>query len=237
MRTQILNSIEEKIEVYKDEIDKLNNVIEQSQTLLKELLKDRDISIESILLYKPDFINYVDADNRLVEIKKEIKTLKDSLLVGKTKSKNVQEQRIRLIEDIEQAMDNIYHVIEPSGPNTFNIFTKKEETYSGCEGTEFYLSKLYALQKVLNHTYPIVMDYFRDGELSTQKESIVIEEFKKLSNQVIFTATLKEQELGKYNSIENINHIDYVQHEAFKLLQEPHVSRFIDLLNELNLKL
>ena len=134
-------------------------------------------------------------------------------------------------------MNSIYHIIEPSGPNTFNLFTKKEETYSGCEGTEFYLSKLYALQKVLNHTYPIVMDYFRDGELSTQKESIVIEEFKKLSNQVIFTATLKEQELGKYDNVENINHINYVQHEAFKLLQQSYVSLFTELLSELNLKL
>lgn len=235
MRTQIIKSIEEKIEAYKDEIDKLNNEIEQSQTLLKELLKERDISIETILLYKPDFINYVDADNRLVEIKKEIKTLKDSLSVGKTKSIDIEKQRKKLVEDLEQAMDNIYHIIEPSGPNTFNIFTKKEETYSGCEGTEFYLSKLYALQNVLKHTYPIVMDYFRDGELSTQKESTVIKEFKKLSNQVIFTVTLKEQELGKYDNIENINHIDYVQHEAFKLLQESYVSRFMDILKELNL--
>ncbi|MBR2892100.1 MAG: hypothetical protein IKC22_07010 [Bacilli bacterium] len=237
MRTQILNSIEEKIEAYKDEIDKLNNVIEQSQTLLKELLKDRDISIESILLYKPDFINYVDADNRLVEIKKEIKTLKDSLIVGKTKSKYVQEQRNKLIEDIEQAMDSIYHIIESNGPNTFSIFTKKEETYSGCEGTEFYLSKLYALQKILNHTYPIVMDYFRDGELSTQKESVVIEEFKKLSNQVIFSATLKEQELGKYDNIEDVNHIDYISNIPFHLLQESFVQLFDELLKELNIKI
>ena len=172
-----------------------------------------------------------------MEIKKEIKTLKNSLLVGKTKSKDIEEQRKKLIEDIEQAMNSIYHIIEPNGPNMFNIFTKKEETYSGCEGTEFYLSRLYALQKILNHTYPIVMDYFRDGELSTQKESIVIEEFKKLSNQVIFTATLKEQELGKYDNIEDVNHIDYLSHIPFHLLQESFVQLFEELLKELNIEI
>lgn len=237
MRSQILKSIEEKIDAYTEEIEKINNYIEKSQKLLKELLKDSDISIELILCYKPELVNSADADSRLVEIKTEIDLLKKSLIVGKEKSKDIENQRKELIDKIELEMNKIYHIIDPDGPNKFSVFTKKEETYSGCEGTEFYLSKLYAFARVLNHEYPIIMDYFRDGELSTQKETIVIDEFKKLTNQVIFTATLKEEELGKYNHIKDINHIGYYQHEAFKLLKKSYVNQFIELLNELNIKI
>ena len=132
-------------------------------------------------------------------------------------------------------MNTIYHIIDPNGPNTFKLFTKNSEVFSGCEGTEFYLSKLYALQKVIHHNFPIVMDYFRDGELSTQKEDIVIEKFKELPNQVIFTATLKEQEFGKYDNIKNVNHINYLPYQPFKLLQKTYVEQFKKLLDVLNI--
>lgn len=81
-------------------------------------------------------------------------------------------------------MNELYKEVDPTGTIVFNdLFSKKNSVYSGCEETEFYLAKLYALAKGLDHSYPIIMDYFRDGELSSVKEESVIQTFCGLNNQ------------------------------------------------------
>lgn len=108
-------------------------------------------------------------------------------------------------------MNELYKEVDPAGTIAFNdLFSKKNSVYSGCEETEFYLAKLYALAKGLDHSYPIIMDYFRDGELSSVKEESVIQTFGELNNQKNFTATLKSEEMGKYKSLNEINGIDYL---------------------------
>lgn len=99
------------------------------------------------------------------------------------------------------------------------------------------LSKLYAFCVVLQHNYPIVVDSFRAEELSSAKEKIVIDLYKKFTNQIIFTATLKNEELGKYDADDNINHIDYKDHISSKMLSEDYVNEFIEILNSLSIKL
>ena len=102
---------------------------------------------------------------------------------------------------------------------------------------EFYLSKLYALAVILAHKYPVMMDYFRDGELSTEKENTVLKLFGELNNQIIFTATLKEQELGKYAAYAAINALDYSVNVASHILEETHVTNLKKLLKPLMIKL
>lgn len=88
---------------------------------------------------------------------------------------------------------------------------------------------------ILSHNYPIVIDSFRAEDLSTQKESLVLNLFKEFDNQVIFTTTLKNEELGKYDTMPGINHIDYKSHQPSKMLSEAYSSNFIDLLQSLSL--
>ena len=135
-------------------------------------------------------------------------------------------------------MNAFYKEIDETGNLTFdNLFTKKDEVYSGSESTIFHLVKLLALRKVLNHPYPIIVDSFRAEDLSTTKETKVINLCQNIGNQMIFTTTLKAEELGKYDNMEGIHHVDYTLHEPCKLLSASYNSSFNSLLAGLSINL
>ena len=79
----------------------------------------------------------------------------------------------------------------------------------------------------------IIIDCFRSGEISTQKEEIMIEAFQEAGKQVILTSTLKKEEYSsnKYNKYENVNVIDYSVNQDSKILQAKHVPLFKEILN------
>ena len=238
MRRNILEAIEDKINAYQEEIDNCTLQINALQRQMQDMLKEDEIELESVLIYKNGIIAATDADTRIAEIDREVKNLKAQQNAGKQKAQGDQEKREELKEDIIDAMNQFYTLVDPSGSLVFDdLFSKRSSVYSGCEATEFYLSKLYALATILDHRYPVMMDYFRDGELSTEKEDIVLREFSDLPNQIIFTATLKEQELGKYANYENINAIDYSVHAASHIMNKNYVSSFKRLLKALMVKL
>ena len=89
-----------------------------------------------------------------------------------------------------------------------------------------------ALQNYFGHTYPIVIDAFREGEISSGKESMMLEKFSNISNQVLLSATLKEEEYSseKYVSSEKINIIDYSSHADHRILTEESAKEFGDIL-------
>ena len=89
---------------------------------------------------------------------------------------------------------------------------------------------MYALQKVLGHNWPIIIDSFRAEDLSTGKEKTVIEKYKELDNQIIFTTTLKDEEMGKYDNCPEINHIDYKGHAPSKMLSPAYCEYFKQLV-------
>ena len=117
-----------------------------------------------------------------------------------------------------------------------SLFTQRNEVYSGSEATVFHLVKLFALQQVLRHNCPIIVDSFRAEDLSTGKEKTVLEISKSINNQVILTTTLKHEELGKYDSIEGVNHINYISHIPSKILDGRYVADFLGLLSALSIK-
>ena len=81
----------------------------------------------------------------------------------------------------------------------------------------------------------IIIDSFRAEDLSTNKEAIVIDMFKEFENQIIFTTTLKSEEMGKYDYISDIHHIDYKNHLPSKLLNDSYVTEFISLLQNMSI--
>ena len=238
MRRNITEAIEDKISAYQEEIDRCTQQINSLQRQMQELLKEEDIGLESVLIYKNGITASTDADTRIAEIDREIKSLKTQQKAKKQKSEVDQTKREVLKENIINAMNHFYKTVDPSGSLIFDdLFSKRSSVYSGCEATEFYLSKLYALAVILAHKYPIMMDYFRDGELSTEKENTVLRLFDKLPNQIIFTATLKEQELGKYATFTGINAIDYSSNSASHILNADHVAGLKRMLRPLMIKL
>ena len=97
-------------------------------------------------------------------------------------------------------MNELYHQIDPDGNIIYSsLFTQRNEVYSGSEATIFHVVKLFALQFVLRHSFPIVIDSFRAEDLSTGKENTVLEISKSIDKQVILTTTLKHEEIGKYD--------------------------------------
>ncbi|MBC1421394.1 hypothetical protein IA612_08450 [Listeria seeligeri] len=234
VRSQIIDSINEKISSYTEELDRQTSEINMYQLQLQDLLDDESISLESIVLYKDDFTNIKTVEKELAILEEKIIKITSSLKLNETNDYDAIEKQNLFIDEIISEMNFVYKQIDPNGTLIFDdIFTKKNEVFSGSEATEFHLSKLYALAKVLQHPYPIVIDSFRAEDLSTDREQIVINLFNQLENQIVFTTTLKKEEIGKYNLLNTLNHIDYSLHEPSKILKKEFSDEFHKLAKKL----
>lgn len=237
-RKSILNSIHAKIDSLEEEIRKIDRQILEKQSSLKLLLADEDISLQNLLFYKNNILDADETDQKIIELDAQISNLNNLLKMQETnKEANIAKQKAfsnALIAD----MNNFYKHVNPDGRLVFNsLFTTKDRSHSGSEVSLFYLSKLYALAKNLNHSLPIVVDGFREGEISTLKEDIILKEFALLPNQIIFTATLKEQENGKYDNINNVNKINYSNNPTSHILNKSDLTEFITKMKEFSLYL
>lgn len=237
MRTEIINSISEKIAAYAEEIQRLSAEICAEQEKMQSLMEDENVSLESIVAYKKDIFSASDAEGRIKDIENEITSLKSQLVANENSSQETQARRVSLLTAILGKMNELYHQIDPDGNLTYtSLFTQRNEVYSGSEATVFHLVKLFALQQVLRHNCPIIVDSFRAEDLSTGKEKTVLEISKSINNQVILTTTFKHEELGKYDSIEGVNHINYISHIPSKILDGRYVADFLGLLSALSIK-
>ena len=156
---------------------------------------------------------------------------------NKKKASDVKEQKDAIKKELVEQMNTINKTIDPSSNNVLDVFTKQDTTYSGCEEAIYYLSRLYAIRKCLQHNYPLIMDHFRAGELSSKKEKIVLDLFGNLPNQIIFTVTLKDEENNKYTGINSINSIDYNSNESNHILNSKFSEDFAKLLLELKIQI
>lgn len=236
MRDEIIHSISEKISAYTEEIQRLSTEIYAEQEKLQLLMNDEAVSLESIVAYKKDIFSASEAEYRIKEINNEVASLKSQLVANENASQETQERRVSFLSAILDKMNELYHQIDPNGNLKYtSLFTRRNEVYSGSEATVFHLVKLFSLQQILKHNYPIVVDSFRAEDLSTVKEEIVLEISRSIGNQVILTTTLKHEELGKYDSVEGINHIDYLSHTPSKILDGRYVREFLNLLSSLSI--
>lgn len=238
MRKEIIESINEKISSYSEEIEKLSIEIGVKQKELQELMDDDEVSLESIVAYKNDVFSASDAGCRIAEIEKEISLLETQLEASTNASSSAHEKKESLLATIKAEMAGFYQKIDPEGNTVYDsLFTRKNEVYSGSEATVFHLVKLLALRIVTKHHFPIIIDSFRAEDLSTVKENVVIQMVKKIENQVIFTTTLKKEEDRKYDVIEGVNNIDYGSHAPSKILSERLTQNFKILLLGLAIKI
>ena len=238
MRNQIINSISEKILAYNEEIERLSAEIVIEQEQLQSLMNDESVTLESIVAYKKDIFSASDAETRIKEIEEELATLKSQLMASENASHATQEQRVALLATIMKKMNELYQQIDPNGNIAYtSLFTQRNEVYSGSEATIFHLVKLFALQFVLHHNFPIVIDSFRAEDLSTDKENTVLEISKSTGNQVILTTTLKREEIGKYDTLTGVNHINYQAHTPSKILNNTCAKNFATLLAGLSIEI
>lgn len=238
MRSEIIKSIQEKINSYEEEIEKVSAQITDAQGEMQRIMREEDISLEAIVAFKKEMFNANDAEQKINELDKRISELNNQLKTSTDFGNATREKQGDILKSVVTKMNEVYKVIDCEGTEVFSdLFTKKGITYSGSEATVFHILKIYALAVVLKHFYPIIIDSFRAEDLSTPKENIVLDLFSQLPNQVILTTTLKNEELGKYNGLNGINHIDYSNHAPSKILSSSFLNEFKSLLSELSIKI
>lgn len=238
MRSQILNSIQEKIEIYQEEIERLTIEINLCQEDFNNFMSDEDISIDSLLIMKNNLEDALEPDKQITKLENDILVLKEKLQEKQTLNSVDKKKRNDLFKMIIQEMNRIYQFINLNTNNVYHdIFTNKDKIYSGSEATEFHIARILSFQKILNHDYPIIIDSFRAEDLSSDREDKVIELFKTLTNQIILTTTLKNEEIGKYDSKDGIHHIDYSNHKTYHMLSEKYLTEFLDIAKDLLIEL
>lgn len=237
MRAEIIVSIQEKISAYDEEIQRYSAFVAECQHEMQQLMEDESISLESVVAYKEAVFGAAEAEARIQDIDSQLSILNSQLSASSISSQSKKEKQTQILESLVQIMNDTYHLIDPTGNLVFDdLFTKRDEVYSGSEATMFHLAKIYALCKVLGHNYPIVIDSFRAEDLSTAKEKVVIDLYSQMPNQVILTTTLKAEELGKYDGVEGIHHIDYTNHTPSKMLSKEFLSDFSEIISSLSIQ-
>ncbi|HCG3019776.1 hypothetical protein [Clostridium perfringens] len=238
MRSQILNSIQEKIDVYQEEIDRLTIDIHIYQKKFNDYIKDENISLDAILIMSKELENNLDPDKEITEIDTRLAKLKENISSKRSILIDNKDKQKNLFNQIVEQMNKVYKYINLKNNTVYDaIFSSKDKIYSGSEATEFHIARILSFQKILNHNYPIIIDSFRAEDLSSEREDKVIKLFKKLNNQVILTTTLKKEEIGKYDLRTDIHHIDYSNHKTFEILSPDYLDEFLSIAKTLMIKL
>lgn len=236
MRANIISSIQEKIGDIEEEIKRYDFEIQELQSELNKLLNDDEITIENIVAYKSGFRNAEEIEEAVRNLDEEIKQCENELSLGVSLADNGNQERELFYQEFMKAMNAAKKRIDPESDNNYDgMFTKRGSVISGSEETVFYVSRLLAAVEMIEHECPIVMDSFRAEDLSTDKETRVLNELLSLHNQCILTTTLKAEEKGKYDTFEGIHVLDYTNHRTNKILGQEHLEAFRELLHALHI--
>ena len=235
VRKNIIKSIYEAIELYNLQISELQQMINSKQIELNEKMKKVPVPMANILIYTDTIKTYEEDEKRLSDLYD-----KKAFLEAEIES----EQRVHDVNAAMQAeakatilasMNSFYKLIDPDGTQEFkDFFATRNMTFSGSEEQEYYFSRTLAIFWYLRHDFPIIMDCFRKGELSTKKENTMIEEYKKTKQQVILSSTLKDEEYNsgsKYYSIPGVTAINYEPNPNSHILQECNCESFVGLIS------
>lgn len=234
IRTHILEAVQEKIDIYNEEINRLTNEIIICQRELDSCLQAEDIPLEALLIARQEMEGAEDANQRIIEIDLELQKLSEELKKKEILSDDIETKSKKLLKDVVGAMNDFYKAVDFVGEVAYSdIFTARDKLYSGSEATEFHLARMYAFAKIFQHEFPIIVDSFRAEDLSTEREKRALNMFSRLTNQLILTTTLKDEEENKYASDASVHSIDFSEHVTNKILSEKHVERFLTVANEM----
>lgn len=234
VRKQIINSIKNDISLKTDIIEELTMNINNEQNQLSKELESIPPEGKNFILFQDEIIDNSVIDNDLANVKSKIQSIDRELTLTSLNTFEKKETQKDFLTSTLELMRNYYQQIDPFGNLEFeDLFTKKDETYSGSEEQEFYFCKLIALNQSLKHPFPIIVDSFRDGELSTGKENEMLNIYGNLEKQVILTATLKDEEYegDKYMSNSNRNVLDYSSFEDSHILNEKFKDEFSKIVS------
>jgi len=235
VRKNVMQSISDSIVLYTAEIAELQQKISQKEEELNQRIQKTSVPITNILIYSDTIRTYREDEKRLSDLHDKKDVLEAKIEVEeKLQDTNAQRQG-EIKASIMSSMNAFYKLIDPDGTQVFkDFFSTKSMTFSGSEEQEYYFSRTLAFFWHLKHHFPIIMDCFRKGELSSKKENIMIEEYKKTGVQVILSSTLKDEEYSsgtKYYSLDGVNAINYESNPNSHILQSDHCDQFMHIIN------
>ncbi len=238
IRSQIKRILSDRIQTLKEDVLDIDAQLLEEKQRLADLLKDEEVSMENLLFYKDEIVDAAKADSRIYEIDSKISDLKAKMERVENQSSQKTQTRESVLQSIVSCMNEFYDYAEPDDPLTIeDLFTKSSVNYSGSQGALFFMSKIFAISKITASEFPIIIDHFRSGELSTFKEKKVIDAFSKLNKQVIFTCTLKEEEKNKYDNLKGVTSISFDAVNKFHLLDEKYNDKFRTILKSISIDL
>lgn len=229
VRNEIIGSILYQIKIKDEIIEEKTRLINLEQDSLNNELKTIPLPVIEIIQYKEEIASsneidalIIDADAKIAELKNRIEQSKQAISEDKANGK-------KIISRITDEMNRLYKEFDPSGYIVFgDIFSPKDMIYSGSQEQEYFLVKLLALNNILKHDFPIIIDSFRSGELSTKKENTAITLFTNIKKQVIISSTLKfeEYDVNHYSPFFSVNVIDYSTHQNSHILSNQYTEEF-----------
>lgn len=240
LRNEIIESIKEKITIYEEEILSYTAQISDTQRQLMEVLDDEEITLEMLVSFKDGVKDAKEVEQQIAKCDEEILKLENSLSAKNQINTDILARQESVLTSLVGTMNEAYRKIDHSGNlNIDNVFTQSKHVFSGSEETIFYIVKLYAIAIITKHNFPIVIDSFRAEDLSTDKENIVLKLFTDISNQKIFTTTLKKEEVNsnKYVGRSDIIGINFSSIKPSKLLDEKYVPQFRELLKAFSINI
>jgi hypothetical protein len=239
VRKEVIASINKQIIAKKDAIYEYNAIISQLQSQLQDQLKALPVEAADIIISREAVMNERDNDQKIIDHSTELadcnRLIEQYESIKNDSAVDINER----INSIIQMMCDYYNEIdEVENSNIDGLFTKNNENFSGSEEQIFYFSKLLSLAKHLPLDFPLIVDCFRDGEISTDKEVKMLAEYRKLKKQVLLTATLKDQEYvtQKYMPSNDLNPIDYSSVPSGHILGVAHVSHLQEILKSFKLE-
>ena len=238
VRNKIILSINEQIKIKEELINEYTNSINKSQESLKNIMIDIPEDFKTILLFKDEILSEQEYDNQLSDLNKELVKLQQNMDVDEEQNKIAKKGLKQLKDAIIEKMNYYYKLVDTQGQLVFDdLFTVKNTTYSGSDEQEYYFCRTLAISDCTNHNYPIIMDFFRGGEISSNREHLMIDCYKKLNKQVIVTATLKDEEYlsFKYSNSKDITTIDYSEHTTNKILSANYNELFKSIVEKFNI--
>lgn len=240
IRSEVITTIKNEISLKDEIIIELTREINNDQLIMTRELEIVPKDIKTIMLQHEEILADAQIGKRITQLTSDL--IYNQAILDTLFEKNITSsaKKTALTEDIVKKMQSIYQEMDPEGGLIFDgIFSKKGMVYSGSEGQEFYFSKIVSLKELLDHPFPIIIDAFRDGELSTAKERYAITRINELTGQKILSSTLKQQEYDHniYSTFESVNAIDYSKNPTSKILNREDVKIFKEVVASFNIVL
>lgn len=134
VRRKILSSIKYQISQKEEIIREYSYQLQQLQDELKDKLRDTPIELREVLLYSETILSEINLDNKLIDLKQRLEEFKQNNIENDKNEKEAKNKCKEMKNNIVYYMNNLYKEVDPKGRIIFDdIFTKKDETYSGSE--------------------------------------------------------------------------------------------------------